>query len=358
MTAEPLLYVGVAEPLVEVARLWVAEVPPQEDEEEQKALLKKFPHKSLGAYGLTLHGLSALAFRTGPHVNEERVRDEVERWCGRPPKRLDKDRFDPISPLDYREVLSELRRGLDGHAIRIVLRAGLTLRILQDDLAHHRPDLVILLCHGTAEGCLLFEDGRGRADFVPGDRFLPTLRPMPTVLFLAACHSETVLNRAGQEVDQSGAALVYVRGDTPVEVATCSAFQSTFIKSLLRGETAGVAFDQALVSVGTDPSLGPLSVGPAEVPPGEKLRIDDAGREVRLEPRHAEWTDQESEPDAPPPEPVQRSMTRRRRTDRFVGRRRDNLDRGCTPPPRPGTQAGPRGGRQEGRHPHQGGGDR
>ena len=51
---------------------------------------------------------------------------------------------------------------------------------------------------------------------------------------------------------------------------------------LLRGETAGAAFDFARSHLAADPAMGPLSVAPGGVPPSDKFRINEAGRSVRL----------------------------------------------------------------------------
>lgn len=53
------------------------------------------------------------------------------------------------------------------------------LQHLQRDLLTLRPEMAVLFCHGTKEGCLLLEDGRGKAAVTPGDRVLAVLDPRP-----------------------------------------------------------------------------------------------------------------------------------------------------------------------------------
>src|SRR2546422_480094 len=79
-----------------------------------------------------------------------------------------------------------------------VVLAGVPLPQLQKALAAFRPELVLLNCHAREEGCLVLGDGRGRAEYVGGERLPGILPPRPKVLILAACHSESVLNRAAE----------------------------------------------------------------------------------------------------------------------------------------------------------------
>ncbi|MCH8291204.1 hypothetical protein IH992_08915, partial [Candidatus Poribacteria bacterium] len=282
MSQMPTLYVGIAAPLVEAAYEWIAEIPLCDDQKARREKLKAFPHRQIGAYGLSFQNPSALVFRTNMRISRERVEAEVEAWSGKPPELLPDPIFDPVPPLDHRKALSELKQALSGQPLHIVSRIGLTSQQLQRDLAALRPELVILDCHGTKQGNLLFEDGRGRADVVPGERLFPMLHPRPTVLFLAACYSEVVLQRTEDAADWKDAAIVHVSGETPIEVTACVAFQSMFFPGLLRGETAGEAFDAACRYVANDPNIGGFSVGPGEVSPDKKFRINDGGREVVL----------------------------------------------------------------------------
>ncbi|MSS72637.1 MAG: tetratricopeptide repeat protein [Candidatus Latescibacteria bacterium] len=320
MSREPVLYIGTAAPLVEMARVWLAKTP-GDSEAERREKSRAFPHDRIGAYDLSFPrypDLSDLAFCTGMQVSEERVCTEVNKWAGNPP-RLVSNRNEAIGPIDHRKALAELRNALQDQPVQIISRIGLTLQQFQRDLSDIRPELVLLDCHGTEEGFLLFEDGRALADFIPGERLFPLLKPRPRVLFLAACHSETVLTRAKAEADWSDSVIVHVLGETPIEVTACVAFQSMLYAELLRGETAGEAFDAAKRYLANDPILGDLSVAIQEIAPSAKFRINEAGRDVRLPPTASV----EAPPkDVSPPSP-RRSAMIRRTSDRFVGRRRE-----------------------------------
>ena len=167
MTPKATLYVGVASPLVEVCRLWLAKVPEGDSKEERLKLLKAFPHREIGAYGLEVApGAEALAFRTPLKVKSDRVKEVVKKWGGQEPEDLPTGSPSPISPLDHRRYLGELHTAFEGQPVHLVPRAGLTLQVLQRDLLDLKPALVVLFCHGTKYGELLLEDGRGLASVV------------------------------------------------------------------------------------------------------------------------------------------------------------------------------------------------
>ncbi len=132
MTHKATLYVGVASPLVEVYRLWLAKVPERDSKEERLKLLKAFPHREIGAYGLELaagpSGPEALVFRTPLKVNPDRVKELIKEWGDEEPEQLPTDSHSPISPLDHRRYLGELNRVFDGQPVRLVARVGLTLQ--------------------------------------------------------------------------------------------------------------------------------------------------------------------------------------------------------------------------------------
>ena len=318
MNNQPTMYIGVAAPLVEAARVWLAEIPPYQNEQERREKLKQFPHAKVDAYGLSFPDPSVLAFRTSRRVSEERVQAEVKEWSGKPPQLLPQSLFEPIDPLDYRKALEELKQALSAQPLCIISRVGLTLQQLQRDLVELRPELVILDCHGTKEGCLLLEDGRAYVDVASGERLFRMFQPRPKVLFLSACYSEAVLRRAKESADWQDAAILYVSGETPIEVAACVAFQSMFVPALLQGETAGDAFDEAKLYLENDPLLGDLSVAPGEVTPAEKFQISEAGRKVRLE-----GVASGIALPSPEAEPTRQLGRLRRSSERFVGRRRE-----------------------------------
>jgi len=60
MNHPPILYIGSAAPLVEAGYLWLAEIPPCDDEKAKREKLKAFPHNQIGAYGLSFQNGVAL----------------------------------------------------------------------------------------------------------------------------------------------------------------------------------------------------------------------------------------------------------------------------------------------------------
>ncbi len=315
------LYVGIAEPLVEHAHVWLAHLPRCADWKELNAKIGAFPFREIGAYSRQIvDGKEpAIVFHTNPNVAEARVREEVGRWSGETPSLVTSTNR-PISSIGHRACLQELVRSVEGLPVKIVARAGLTLQLLQSDLATFKPTVVVLDCHGTEEGCLVLEDGRGRAQFVGAEHLVPILdRNRPRVLFLSACHSERVVDRAGGIADRSDVAVVYVRGEEPLESAAAAAFSSTFFPAMLKGEPAGDGFDAARGCVESDAYVGRFSSPPDKTTPADKLLISAAGREVRLKTMAA--ADGRPEHILPHLAPV--STLPRRSAERFIGRRRE-----------------------------------
>ena len=315
MSGVATLYVGMAAPLVEAAQQWEVPLPDFADAQERAEKLRQFPREAIGAYALSPDD-AALTFRTGAAVPPERVRQNVEPWVGSAPKRLPSTVFRPLDDLDCRKVLAALRQALNGAPVQIVPRFGLTRQLLQQDLTGLKPELVLLNCHGTDDGYLVLEDGRGRADFLPGDGLFRILKPQPQVLFLAACHSERVLRHAGDAAGSGDIAVVHVLGEAPIEVAAYAAFSAMFFPALLRGEAAGEAFEAAREHVANDATVGNLTTAAGQKPASDKLRLNKAGRNVRLALTARNGTSKE----APAPPHVHAI---RRTSDRFVGRRRE-----------------------------------
>ena len=278
----------------------------------------------MGAYGLEVAsgpgGPEALVFRTPLKVDPHRVKKLIKNWGAQEPEELPTDSPSPISPLDHRRFLDELQRAFEGQPVHLVARVGLTLQVLQQDLLDLKPALVVLFCHGTKYGELLLEDGRGLASVVAGDRLFEAIDPKPRVLLLAACHSEAVLTRAKQAGDWSGRAIVSVDSDSKIEVTAVAEFQSRFFRQLLDGPTAGEAFDAAERYVAASETVGDLTFAVGDKPASQKFRINDPGREVKLDGAAATVTE------APASlRPVFRLLEPglRRAMGRFVGRKSD-----------------------------------
>ena len=324
MTPTATLYVGVASPLVEVCRRWLAKAPEGGSKNDRLKLLRAFPHRAIGAYGLEVApGAEALAFRTPLKVNPDRVKEVVKKWGGQEPaqlapEQLPTDSPSPVSPLDHRRYLAELHTAFEGQPVHLVARVGLTLQVLQRDLLDLKPALVVLFCHGTKYGELLLEDGRGLASVVAGDRLFEAIDPEPRVLFLAACHSEAVLKRAKQAGDWAGRAIVSVDSDSKIEVTAVAEFQSRFFRQLFDGLPAGEAFDGAERYVAGSETVGDLTFAVGDKPASQKFRINETGREVKLDGRAAAVSEA---PAGLRPAPRLLEPRLRRAMDRFVGRR-------------------------------------
>ena len=322
MTPQATLYVAVAAPLIEVCRLWLAKVPDGDSEDERLKLLKAFPHRAIGAYGLEVaagpSGPEALVFRTPLKADPDRVKELIKEWGGEEPEELPTNSTSPISPLDHRRYLGELHRVFEGQPVQLVARVGLTLQVLQRDLLDLKPALVVLFCHGTKYGELLLEDGRGLASVVAGDRLFEAIDPKPRVLLLAACHSEAVLKRAKEAGDRSGRAIVSVDSDSKIEVTAVAEFQSRFFRQLFDDLTAGEAFDAAERYVAGSETVGDLSFAVGDKPASQKFRLNNTGRQVKLDGRAVAATEA---PVGLRPAPRLLEPRLRRAMDRFVGRR-------------------------------------
>ncbi|MEE8586844.1 MAG: hypothetical protein V3T83_18540 [Acidobacteriota bacterium] len=240
MSRQPILYMGCAAPLVEAGRLWLVSL--DSDQLSNLAAGKKEPlshtlRRNLGAYGFKQVSKDAFTFRTGLFVRQSRVEKEVESCCGCKPQLME-DLFEPVEDLDQVRAAALLEQNLANQPVRFVCRHGLTLQNLQRDLSRLQPEMVVLHCHGTAEGFVMLEDGRAQAHMTPGEKLLPSLQPWPQVLFLSACYSQQVLHCRPQQDLTEGSVAVSVHSETPLEVAAGAAFQGEFFSALLRGETA------------------------------------------------------------------------------------------------------------------------
>ncbi|MFO1350373.1 MAG: hypothetical protein U1F68_06710 [Gammaproteobacteria bacterium] len=318
MNAAPTLYLAVAEPLVEPYRLWLANMP-SADAKTLREALTQFPKDAIGAYQLDFPNkpdYSQIAFRTGTQVNVARVQDAIQQWCGTPPQEIDNG-FDLVPLIDSDKLRAEFRQALQGQPYHLIERIGLTLPQLQRDLAKYKPDVMLLVCHGTPEGCVLLEDGRGGAEFVAGGRLLAALKPSPQVLLLSACHSEQLLKRAKFDNHTATFATVYVEGAETLEVTAAVRFGVDFLHALARGETAGAAYDEAKQLLINDANVGDFATLPGKTPPSAKLRIHDAGRAVVLKPAAAPPPASSAPPHSADP------LLLRRRSGQFIGRRRE-----------------------------------
>src|SRR5262245_12025230 len=122
MNALPTLYIGVATPLVKMARVWMAKMAGDADVHERLARLQHFPHRDINAYAIQLlkDDRTVLTFRTSVSVSEKRVRTAVESWLESPPALLPMPNIQSIAGLDHQRALAELQDGLQGQPVRIV----------------------------------------------------------------------------------------------------------------------------------------------------------------------------------------------------------------------------------------------
>src|SRR5262245_36093752 len=150
--ALPILYLAVAEPLVEIYRTWLAKAPPITDKHALRTALVQFPKDGIGAYQLELPNkpdYSHIAFRTGHHVKAERVKATIVDWSGSSPQEILEGK-DPVPRLDQDKLRADFKQALHGSPTRLIERVGLSLQQLQRDLATFKPEMVLLLCHGTS----------------------------------------------------------------------------------------------------------------------------------------------------------------------------------------------------------------
>lgn len=164
---------------------------------------------------------------------------------------------------------------------------------------------------------MLFEDGRGAAEYVSGARVFGLFNPRPRVLVLNACYSGTVLARAKERADWRDAAIVSIDSATPLEVGAGTAFQTMFYEGLLRGQPVEAAFKAAQRYVANDPKFGDFSVPATETPPSQKFRLQPGGEPVALVPSPAAADASEVRLETPHVRRIRRS------SDRFVGRREE-----------------------------------
>jgi hypothetical protein len=315
----PVLYCGVAEPLVESASTWKAALPAAESSQSLRQLLQSFPRARIGAYDLRPTADAALSFRTRFDADQEMIGHTLTGWSGSPPRLLSSS-VAPLAALAYRRPLSELQSTLLDHPVHTVTRHGLTLHQLQDDLERLRPELVLLYAAATEDGCLLLEDGLGCADPVAGEELVTTLSSSPQVAFLAASYSDAVVSRAMVRRRAHSCAFVQVRGKALVDSEDLIAFQRIFITSLLRGSTVGRAFDTARQYLASDPVFRNYSVGSTRLRAGERFLISPQDRWLKITP---DADRRQEEPGRLSRRPLRRSNLVRRDTESFVGRRRE-----------------------------------
>ena len=313
-----ILYVGVAAPLVEVSDLWLLRLAPLKPTSEERAALVAFLREEVRAYGLEWLEPAALAFETAPG-NPDSIKARVRARAATEPQLVEPLHQKVVAPLDHKRAVAEVKRKLGQTSYATVVRTGLTMQQLQEDMARLRPSIVVLNCHGTAEGCLLLEDGLGGADVVGGERLGPVLQPLPPVLFLSACHSHAAVERLEPAIAGKALAVVSVRDEAPVEVAACSTFEGVFFTRLSQGATANEAFAAARLALENDPDLAGAGTDPGKLTPADKFDLNKAGEAVKL-PELA------GAPAVVPDEPTRprvRSSLYIRKPEHFVGRQRE-----------------------------------
>jgi tetratricopeptide (TPR) repeat protein len=312
----PVLYIGVAEPLVESAMTWKAALP---SGESSQSLLRSFPRAAICAYDLRPAADHTLSFRTRQDADLKLIEQTLTGWSGSPPLLLSSS-VEPLAALTYRRALAELQSTLVDHPVSTVSRHGLTLHQLQDDLEAIQPELVLLYAAATEDGCLLLEDGLGRADPVAGEELVAAMSGSPQVVFLAASYSDAVVSRAMVRSQTDSCAFVQVRGRALVDSEDLIAFQRIFFTSLLRGSTVGRAFDAARQYLASDPVFRDYSFGATRLRPGERFLISPHTRRLKIKPGACRCPDELGKLSR---RPLRRSNLVRRDTESFVGRRRE-----------------------------------
>jgi len=202
-TPRAVLYVGIAEPLVETYRSWLVTAPEQDDPQERAAFLGAFPQRETGAYGFQLQrkgGKIVVLFQTPEKAPREKVAKLVEDWSKEAPKEL-QTASRPIPALDSRRFEAELRQALQGQPVQVITRFGLTLQRLHQDLTRLKPDIVLLSCQWH-------EEWRADTGRRPGARIRhrgrPRLRSLETASpgALPRCVPLPVRSSASQTTDR------------------------------------------------------------------------------------------------------------------------------------------------------------
>ncbi len=225
------------------------------------------------------------------------------------------------NPIDLLDVEKERRRIADGLrksgiAARVRFLAEATTNATKDAL-RDEWDVIHYTGHGTADGCLVLENGTGVAHFLTAEETAQLFAASETPLvILSACYSETI----GRGLIAAGVpSVIAIDAATPIADEAAIIFAEHFYKAMARGWTVQRSFTDARQTVALDSKVGdknpPLDrSGEAETPWSERFTLlGDGARQMTVS--EGEYR----EPDAR----VQENL---REYGYFVGRAREISD--------------------------------
>lgn len=159
----------------------------------------------------------------------------------------------PLDALDVKAERDAIVRELAACNREVLLRIGVST---VDELARsigEEFNILHLSGHGH-EDFLLFEDGRGGSQPVPGDyleKLVGTGRPFELAI-VSACHSQKI----AEMLVQAGVRhVVAIRCDVPVLDRAATVFIGEFYRNIFRGSSIQKAFEMAKILVEGNPDL-------------------------------------------------------------------------------------------------------
>jgi predicted ATPase len=162
---------------------------------------------------------------------------------------------DPIPLLNVETERRRIETGLrqSGIAARVHFLPEATTNSVQHALSE-QWDVVHFTGHGSKDGSLLLENGLGVAHFLSAEDAAKmfTERDVP-IVFLSACHSETV----GSQLIAAGAhSVIAIDAKSPIADDAAILFAEHFYRALAQHKTIRKAFEEAQRSVAVDPDVG------------------------------------------------------------------------------------------------------
>ena len=227
-------------------------------------------------------------------------------------------RGNPIHLLDVEKERRRIADGLkkSGIAARAHFLAEATTSASQDAL-RDEWDVIHYTGHGTADGCLVLENGTGVAHLLTREETAKLFAAHSLhLVILSACYSET----AGRALLDAGVpSVIAIDAATPIADYAAILFAEHFYKAMARGWTIQRSFNDAKQSVALDAKVGdkdpPLDrSGQAEAPWSKRFTLlGDGSRRMTVS--EGEYRESDG-----------RIQTNLRRDENFVGRAREISD--------------------------------
>ncbi len=228
------------------------------------------------------------------------------------------ERGNPIHLLDVEKERRRIADGLkkSGIAARAHFLAEATTSASQDAL-RDEWDVIHYTGHGTADGCLVLENGTGVAHFLTGEETAHLFAASKTPLvILSACYSETI----GRTLIDAGVpSVIAIDATRPIADEAAILFAEHFYKAMARGWTIQRSFDDARQAVAFDAKVGDKhpprdQSGQAETPWSKRFTLLGDGAH-RMTVSEGEYRESDG-----------RIQTNLRRDENFVGRAREISD--------------------------------